>query len=114
MTGLGTRYVNVRGPAGAMTSGRLYHGRRTGVPQTARPSCRTVRGRRFSGARGRLSGRDTYEVSRGEGRQDLDRDLALQPGVGRPKYLPHPAFADRRGDIVNAEARARSKGQRLA
>ena len=46
-------------------------------------------------------------------RQDLDRDLALQLRVGRPIHLPHPAFADLRGDFVDAEAGAGSEGQCL-
>ena len=44
-------------------------------------------------------------------RQDLDRDLAAQRRVRRSVHLPHPAFADRRGDVVDAEARAGGKGQ---
>ena len=44
-------------------------------------------------------------------RQDLDRDLALQLRVGGPKHLPHPAFADLRGDFVDAETGAGRKGQ---
>ncbi len=27
-----------------------------------------------------------------------NRDLAFQPGISGPIHLPHPAFADRRGD----------------
>jgi hypothetical protein len=49
-------------------------------------------------------------VTRERRRQDLDRDLAFQPGIGGPIYLPHPAFADLLGDFVDAEARARSEG----
>jgi hypothetical protein len=44
-------------------------------------------------------------------RQDLDGDLALESRVGRPVHLPHPAFPDRRGDVVNAEACAGGQGQ---
>ena len=41
---------------------------------------------------------------RGEfGRQDLDRDLAVEPGVGRAVDLPHPALAQLGGDLVGAE-----------
>ena len=43
--------------------------------------------------------------------QDLDRDVAIQLRVARTKDPPHSAFADRRGDLVDAEARARGKGQ---
>ena len=42
--------------------------------------------------------------------QDLDRDLAAERRVRRPIDLPHPAFADLRGDFVDAEARAGSEG----
>jgi hypothetical protein len=44
-------------------------------------------------------------------RQDLDRNLALESRVGRPEYQPHPAFAKRCGDVVDAETRAGSRGQ---
>src|SRR6476620_2992930 len=45
--------------------------------------------------------------------QDLDGDLAFQLRVRRSKYLPHAAFADRRGDFVDAEAGAWSESQVL-
>ena len=45
------------------------------------------------------------------GWQNLDGDLTLQLRVGRPIHLAHPAFADLRGDVVNAEAGAWSEGQ---
>ena len=43
--------------------------------------------------------------------QDLDRDVAIQLGVARAIHLAHAAFADRRGDFVDAEAGAGSEGQ---
>jgi hypothetical protein len=44
---------------------------------------------------------------RGErGRKDLDRDLAFQLCVRRAKHLPHPAFANLRDNLIDAEARA--------
>ena len=44
---------------------------------------------------------------RGEGvGQDLDRDVALQPGVARAIHLAHAACADSREDLVGADARA--------
>ena len=46
-----------------------------------------------------------------DGGQDLDRDLTFQLRVGRPIHLPHSAFADLRGDFVDAEAGAGSEGQ---
>jgi hypothetical protein len=44
--------------------------------------------------------------------EDLDRDVAVQRRVSRPKHLAHPAFANLRCDCIDAEARAGSKGQR--
>ena len=43
--------------------------------------------------------------------QDLDRDVAIQLRVARAKDLAHAAFADRRSDLVDAEAGAGSEGQ---
>lgn len=51
-----------------------------------------------------LEPRQAVGVRRERGRQDLDRDLAAERRVGRSVDLPHPAFADRRGDFVDAEA----------
>ena len=42
--------------------------------------------------------------------QDLDRDLALQPRVGRAVDLAHPALAELGGDLVGAEALADQGG----
>ena len=50
-------------------------------------------------------------VSGERGRQDLDRDLTFQLGVGRAIHLAHAAFADLGGDFVDAEARAGSESQ---
>ena len=58
-----------------------------------------------------LKAREPIGIGRERGRQDLDRDLTFQPRVGRPIHLPHPAFADLRGDFVDAEARAGGEGQ---
>src|ERR1700719_2199976 len=41
--------------------------------------------------------------------QDLDRDVAIQLCIVRTKHLAHPAVADRRGDVVDAEACAWGK-----
>jgi hypothetical protein len=38
--------------------------------------------------------------------QDLDRDLAFQVRVGRAIHLAHPTRAERRDDLIRAEARA--------
>jgi hypothetical protein len=43
--------------------------------------------------------------------EDLDRDVSVQLGVARPVHLPHPAFANLRGDFVDAETRAGSESQ---
>ena len=59
-----------------------------------------------------LEAREPVGVGRERRRQDLDRDLALQLRVGRAIDLAHAAFADLRGDLVDAEARAGSEGQR--
>jgi hypothetical protein len=56
-----------------------------------------------------MSGR-TGAPTRPHRDQDLDRDLALELGVGRPIHLSHAAFADLRGDFANADARAGSQG----
>ena len=58
-----------------------------------------------------LKTREPIGIDRERRRQDLDRDLALEFRVGRPIHLPHPAFPYRRGDVVDAEARAGSQGQ---
>ena len=60
-----------------------------------------------------LEAREAVGVVRERLRQDLDRDVAIQLRVASPIDLSHPAFADRRSDVVDAEARAGSKGQRL-
>ena len=57
-----------------------------------------------------LKTREPIGIDRERRRQDLDRDLPLEFRVGRPIHLPHPAFPDRRGDVVDAEARAGSQG----
>ena len=50
-------------------------------------------------------------VSRERWRQDLDGDLTLQPGIGRPVHLAHAAFANLCGDFVDAKTGAGSQGQ---
>ena len=44
-------------------------------------------------------------------RQNLQRHLATEFGVFRAIDLAHTAFADRRGDVVDAETRAGNEGQ---
>ena len=60
-----------------------------------------------------LEPREPIGIGGEQWRQDLDRDLPLQLRVGGPIHLPHSAFADLRGDVVNAEACAGGKGQCL-
>ena len=67
-------------------------------------------GQRFRFA---LKAREPAGIGRERRWQDLDRDLALEARVGRPIHLPHPAFPDRRRDVVDAEARAGSQGQNM-
>ena len=43
--------------------------------------------------------------------QDLDRHLAAEAGVCGAIDRAHPALADLRGDVIDAEARAGSEGQ---
>ena len=58
-----------------------------------------------------LETREPIGISGERRRQNLDRNLAFQLGIGGPIHLPHPAFADLRGHFVDAEAGARSEGQ---
>ena len=44
----------------------------------------------------------TEPIRIGAGRQDLDRDVAAEPGVARAVDLAHPAGADERHDFVRA------------
>jgi hypothetical protein len=56
--------------------------------------------------------RETFRVGGEYVRQNLDRDLPAQCGIGGSVDVPHAAFADRRADFVCAEARAGCEGQR--
>ena len=58
-----------------------------------------------------LEPRQAFGVGGERVRQDLDRDLAAERRVRRPIHLPHAAFADLRGDFVDAETGAGSEGQ---
>ena len=60
-----------------------------------------------------LEPREPIGIGGEQRRQDLDRDLALQLGIGGPKHLAHSTFADLRGDVIDAEAGAGSQGQGL-
>ena len=54
--------------------------------------------------------REPIGIVRERVRQDLDRDVAIQLRVARAIHLAHAAFADLRGDFVDAEARAGGRG----
>jgi hypothetical protein len=58
-----------------------------------------------------LKAHQSVGISGKRGRQDLDGDLTFQLRVRRPIHLPHAAFPDRRGDVVDADARAGGQGQ---
>ena len=58
-----------------------------------------------------LETREPIGVTGERGRQDLDRDLALQRRVRRTIHFTHAADADAGDDFVDAETRAGSKGQ---
>ena len=57
-----------------------------------------------------LKARQPVGVGRERCGQDLHRDLALQSGVRRAIHLAHAARAERREDVVGAEARATGQG----
>jgi hypothetical protein len=72
---------------------------------------------RWSGA-GRLAGRnlrltlepgEAIRVVREGVWQDLQRDLAVELGVGGLPHFTHPAFAQFGGDVVVAEAGANAQ-----
>ena len=58
-----------------------------------------------------LKARQSVGISGERGRQNLDGDLTFQSRVGRAIHLAHAAFADRRGDFVDAEAGTGSQRQ---
>ena len=60
-----------------------------------------------------LEPREPIMISSQRRRENLDGDLAFEPGVGGPEHPSHSAFADLRGDFVDAEACAGREGQRL-
>ena len=44
-------------------------------------------------------------------RQHLERNLAAETGIGGAIDRTHPAFADPRGDFIDAKTRAESESQ---
>jgi hypothetical protein len=61
-----------------------------------------------------LKTREPVVVSGERGRENLDRDLALQLGIGGPVHLPHAPFADLGRNLEDAEAGAKREGQCFA
>ena len=60
-----------------------------------------------------LKPRQPFAVGRDRWRQNLDRHLTLQLGIGGAIHLPHPAFANLLDQLEDAEAGAGGEGQRL-
>ncbi len=58
-----------------------------------------------------LEARQAVEVRGKRLGQDLDGHLATERGVGRAPHLPHSAFAEGRGDLVDAESGAGGEAQ---
>ena len=58
-----------------------------------------------------LETREAVDVMREGLGEDLDRDVAIQLCIARAKDMAHTPFANRRGDVVDAEARAGSESQ---
>ena len=59
-----------------------------------------------------LEAREAVGIEREFGGQDLQRDVAIEPGVARSIDLAHAAHAKQAGDFVSAETSA--GGQRHA
>jgi len=53
-----------------------------------------------------LEPRHAIDVERELRREDLDRDFAVQLGIARAKHFAHAAGAERRHDLIWAEAGA--------
>ena len=74
-------------------------------PISSRPKIEAMFGwwswARSCASRSNLARRSSSSVKAGG--QDLDRDVALELGVGRAVDLPHAAFAELVGDLVGAE-----------
>ena len=60
-------------------------------------------------ARLALEARQPIRIGREQIGQHLDGDVALEPGVARAIHLAHSAGADRRDDLVDADAVTRGK-----
>ena len=53
---------------------------------------------------------EAIRVRREGAREDLQRDLAVELGVGRLPDLSHPALAEKGGDVVVVEVGAGGQG----
>ncbi len=71
---------------------------------------RVVQGR--EGPRFALEARQAFGVGGKRIGQNLDRDLAAERGVGAAPHLPHAAFTDLIGDVLDAETGAGGEGQK--
>ena len=58
-----------------------------------------------------LKASQSVRIRRQGGRQNLDGDLTFQLGIGGTIHLPHAAFTNLGGDLVDAETGAGGKGQ---
>ena len=56
-----------------------------------------------------LESREPFRVSGDEVGQNLDRDVAIQPCVARPKHLAHPPGAKGRKDLIGPESNSGGK-----
>ena len=61
-----------------------------------------------------LEARERVRIVGGARRQDLQGDVAIEPGVPRPVDLAHPARAQKRGDLVATKELAGREGHRTA
>src|SRR5438093_10797525 len=57
--------------------------------------------------------RQPLRVGREEIGQDFERDTTIELCVSSAIHLPHAAFADLRGDFIDAEASTEAEGQTL-
>ena len=73
---------------------------------------RVVQGR--EGPRFALETRQAFGVGGKRIGEDLDRDLAAERGVGAAPHLPHAAFTDLSGDVVDAKTSSSRRSRRKA
>ena len=55
--------------------------------------------------------REALHIARELVGQDLDRDIAIEPGIAGTIHVAHAAGAERSNDFVRAEARAGGEAQ---